>query len=62
VLSTFLGLARGRARGYGLVGACVNAGDEVDEVAGWGHENGVHAGIEWAYQGIVDYAVGHREV
>jgi hypothetical protein len=32
----------------------MNVGDEVDEVAGQENENGVCAGIEWAYQGVVD--------
>jgi hypothetical protein len=29
----FLGLTGGRARGYDLVGLCIDAGDKVDEVA-----------------------------
>jgi hypothetical protein len=58
----FLGSTGGRAGGYGLIGACVDAGDEVDEVAGWENENGVCAGIGWAYWGIIDCAVGRREV
>jgi hypothetical protein len=41
----FLGLTGGRARGYGLVGACVDAGDEVDEVAGCENENGGRTGV-----------------
>jgi hypothetical protein len=61
VLSTFLGLTRGGARRYGLVGARVDAGGEVDKVAGWENENGAHVGVEGAYQGIVDCAVGHRD-
>jgi hypothetical protein len=60
-LSTFLGLTRGRARGYGLVGACVDVGTEVDEIAGQENENGVHAGVDWAYRGVVCCAVGRRE-
>jgi hypothetical protein len=55
----FLGLTRGRARRYGLVGVYVDAGGEVDEVAGWENENGVHAGVDWAYRGVVDCDVGH---
>jgi hypothetical protein len=47
--------------GYGLVGACIDAGDEVDEVARQGNENGVCAVIAWAYRGIIDCAVGHWE-
>jgi hypothetical protein len=39
----------------------VNAGDKVDEVAGQENENGVCAGVEWAYWGVVDCAVGRRE-
>jgi hypothetical protein len=58
----FLGLTGGRARGYGLVGAYVDAGDEVDEVARQESENGVRAGIGWAYRGVVNCTVGHREV
>jgi hypothetical protein len=54
----FLGLAGGRARGYGLIGACVNAGDKVDEVAVWESKNRVRAGIGWVYQGIVDCDIG----
>jgi hypothetical protein len=57
----FLGLTGGRARGYGLVGAYVDAGGEVDEVARQEKENGVHAGVDWAYQGVVDCDVGHQE-
>jgi hypothetical protein len=40
----------------------MDAGDKVDEVAGWENENGVHTGVELAYQGFVDCAVGHQEV
>jgi hypothetical protein len=47
--SMFLGLTGGRARGYGLVGACIDAGNEVNEVAGHESENGVRTGIAWAY-------------
>jgi hypothetical protein len=61
VLSTFLGLTGGKARGYGLVRAYVDAGDKVNEVAGQESENGVRAGIVWAYQGIIVCAVGRRE-
>jgi hypothetical protein len=61
VPSTFLGLTGGRAGRYGLIGACVDAGDEVDEVAGWENENRVHAGVEWVYRGVVDCTVGHQE-
>jgi hypothetical protein len=57
----FLGSTGGRARGYGLIGAFVDAGDEVDKVAGRENENGVHAGVELAYRGIVDCTVGRRE-
>jgi hypothetical protein len=39
----------------------VDAGDEVDEVARWENENGVRAGVELAYQGVVDCTVGRRE-
>jgi hypothetical protein len=46
VPSTFLGLTGGRAGGYGLVGVCVDAGDEVHKVAGWENENGVRTGVE----------------
>jgi hypothetical protein len=49
---------RGRVRGYGLVGVCVDAGDEVDEVAGQENENGVRVGVDLAYRGVVDCAVG----
>jgi hypothetical protein len=57
----FLGLTGGRAEGYGLVGVCVDAGDEVDEVAGRENENGVRMGVDWAYQGVVDCTVGCLE-
>jgi hypothetical protein len=40
VPSMFLGLTGGRVGGYGLVGAYVDAGGEVDEVAGRENENG----------------------
>jgi hypothetical protein len=60
--STFLGLTGGRARGYGLIGAYVDAGDEVDEVARRENENEVRAGIDWAYRGVVGCDAGHREV
>jgi hypothetical protein len=60
--SMFLGLTGGRARGYGLVGACVNAGGKVNEVAGHESENRVHAGIGWVYLGVVNCKVGHQEV
>jgi hypothetical protein len=58
----FLGLTGGRAGGYGLVGAYVDAGGEVDEVAGRENENGVRAGVDWAYRGVVNCNVGRREV
>jgi hypothetical protein len=45
-----------------MVEACVDAGDEVDEVAGHENENGVHAGVVWAYQGVAGCAIGRREV
>jgi hypothetical protein len=61
VPSTFLGLTRGRARGYGLIGACMDTGDEVNKVARWENKNGVCAGVAWVYQGIVDCNVGHQE-
>jgi hypothetical protein len=48
VPSTFLGLTGGRAGGYGLVGACVEAGDKVNEVAGRENENGVYTSVGWA--------------
>jgi hypothetical protein len=54
----FLGLTGG----YGLVGACIDVGDEVDQVAGHENENGVHAGIAWAYRGVADCTIGRREV
>jgi hypothetical protein len=62
VLSVFLGLTGGRTGGYGLVGVCVDAGDEVDEVAGRENENGVRAGVELTYQGVVDCTMGRWEV
>jgi hypothetical protein len=40
----------------------VDAGGEVDEVAGQENENGVRVGVELAYRGVVDCAVGCREV
>jgi hypothetical protein len=61
VPSTFLGSTEGRAGGYGLIGACVDTRDEVDEVAGRENENGVRAGVELAYRGIIDCTVGRRE-
>jgi hypothetical protein len=60
-LSTFLGLTGGRARGYGLIGACIDAEDEIDEVIRWENENGVRTGIDWAYWGIVNCTVGRLE-
>jgi hypothetical protein len=57
----FLGLTGGRAGGYGLIGACIDTGDEVDKVAGWENENGLCAGIDWAYQGVIGCTVGHRD-
>jgi hypothetical protein len=62
VPSTFLGLTGGRAGGYGLVGACVDAGDEVDKVAGQENKNGVRVSVDWAYWGVVDCDVGCQEV
>jgi hypothetical protein len=61
VPSTFLGLTGGRAGGYGLVGACMDVGDEVDKVAGRENENGVRTGVEWVYWGVIDCAVGRWE-
>jgi hypothetical protein len=61
VPSAFLGSTGGRTRGYGLVGVCVDAGDEVDEVAGQENENGVCVGVELTYLGIVDCTMGHWE-
>jgi hypothetical protein len=58
----FLGLTGGRAGGYGLVEVYVDAGGEVDKVVGWENENGVCAGVDWAYRGVIDCDVGHREV
>jgi hypothetical protein len=57
----FLGLTGGRASGYGLVGAYVDVGGEVNEVAGWENENGVRVGVDWVYRGVVDCDVGHQE-
>jgi hypothetical protein len=57
----FLGLTGGRAGGYGPVGACIDAGDEVDEVAGRENENGGHVGIVWAYWGVARCAIGRQE-
>jgi hypothetical protein len=57
----FLGLTGGRAGGYGLVGAYVDAGDKVKEVARRESENGVRAGVGWVYRGIVACAVGRQE-
>jgi hypothetical protein len=37
----FLGLTGGRPGGYGLVGACIDAGDKVDKVARRENENRV---------------------
>jgi hypothetical protein len=39
----------------------MDAGDEVNEVARWENENGVHAGVGWAYRGVVDCTVGCGE-
>jgi hypothetical protein len=61
-LSMFLGLTEGRARGYGLLGACVEAGGEVDKVAGRENENRVRVSVVWAYQGVTGCAIGRREV
>jgi hypothetical protein len=57
----FLGLTGGRDGGYGLVGAYMDAGGKVDEVARQENEDKVHASVGWAYQGIVDCAVGQQE-
>jgi hypothetical protein len=57
----FLGLTGGRAGGYGLVGACMDAGDKVDEVARRENENRVRTGIKWVYQDVINCAVGHQE-
>jgi hypothetical protein len=46
----------GRAGVYGFVGAFVDAGDEVDEVAGQENENGVCMGVDWVYWGVIDCA------
>jgi hypothetical protein len=40
---------------------CVDAGDEVDELARWENENGVHTGIDWAYLGVVNCTVRRLE-
>jgi hypothetical protein len=58
----FLGLTGGRAGGYGLVWAYVDAGDKVDEVAGQENKNRVRVGVAWACLGVVDCDTGHREV
>jgi hypothetical protein len=39
----------------------MDAGDEVDEVAGRENENGVRVGVELMYRGVVDCTVGRRE-
>jgi hypothetical protein len=39
----------------------VDAGDEVDEVAGQENKNRVRAGVEFANQGTVNCTVGRRE-
>jgi hypothetical protein len=39
----------------------VDAEDKVDEVTGRENENGVCAGVELTYRGIVDCAVGRWE-
>jgi hypothetical protein len=39
----------------------MDAGGEVNEVAGQEDENGVCAGVELAYRGVIDCAVGRRE-
>jgi hypothetical protein len=57
----FLELTGGRAGGYGLIGTCVDAGSEVNKVASQENENGVHVGIDWAYQGIAGCVIGYRE-
>jgi hypothetical protein len=58
----FLGLIGGRAGGYGLVGACIDAGDEVNKVAGRENENGVRTDIDWVYWGVAGCTIGHQEV
>jgi hypothetical protein len=40
----------------------VDTRDKVDEVARQENENRVCMGVELAYQGVVDCAVGYREV
>jgi hypothetical protein len=57
----FLGLTEGRAGGYSLVGACVDAGGKVDEVAGQENKNRVHMGIDWACRGVAGCTVGRQE-
>jgi hypothetical protein len=57
----FLGLTGGRARGYGLVEAYMDAEDEADEVARRESENGVCTGVGWAYRGVAACTVGHWE-
>jgi hypothetical protein len=57
----FLGLTGGRARGYGVVGACMDAEDKVDKVARRENKNRVRARVELAYWGVVDCAVRRRE-
>jgi hypothetical protein len=39
----------------------MDAGGEVNEVAGWENENEVRTSVGWVYQGIVDCAVGRWE-
>jgi hypothetical protein len=56
-----MGSTGGGTGGYGLVGVCVDAGDEVNEVAGWESENGVRVRVELTYQGVVDCTVGRQE-
>jgi hypothetical protein len=57
----FLRLTGGRTRGYNLVGVCMGAGDEVDEVARQENENRVRAGVEWAYWGVINCTVERQE-
>jgi hypothetical protein len=57
----FLGLTGGRARGYGLIGAYMDIGNEVNEVARRENENGVHTGVELAYWGVINCTVGRQE-
>jgi hypothetical protein len=47
--------------GYGLIGAYVDVGDEVDEVARQENKNGVCTGIDCMYRGVVDCDTGHWE-